>query len=97
MSAHSVFGLARKVAAMLTTEGYMRCFILRRDMDVSGVSGTGVVALGVQFSDGLVVLRWLGEHGSTVIWPSIEDAKAVHGHDGLTQVVWLARDAERAG
>ena len=36
----------------------MRVFALIRDVDVSGVSGTGVVAEGVQFSDGTCVLRW---------------------------------------
>jgi hypothetical protein len=66
----------------------MKTFILYRDKDVSGVSGTGAVAEGVQFGDGVVVLRWRGEHASTVVWASIDDALAIHGHDGLTRVVW---------
>jgi hypothetical protein len=63
----------------------MRRFLLERDIDVSGISGTGVVAEGVQFSDGTVVLRWLGKSPSTVVWPDIEAARAVHGHDGRTR------------
>jgi hypothetical protein len=66
----------------------MRTFTLRRDVDETGVSGTGDVAEGVQFSDDVVVIRWKGEHASTVVWPSIESAMAIHGHDGKTRVVW---------
>jgi len=34
-----------------------RPFVLRRLVDETGVSGTGVVAEGVEFSDGTVALR----------------------------------------
>src|SRR5690554_6928609 len=64
-------------------------FALERSEDVSGVSGEGIVAHGAQFSDGTVVIRWLGERRSTVIWQSLDDAIAVHGHDGRTRAVWL--------
>lgn len=64
-------------------------FNLERHRDVTGVSGTGVVAHGVVFPDGTTVLRWLGDHQSTVVWPSLDDAMAVHGHDGATQAVYL--------
>lgn len=65
----------------------MRRFVLRRDEDVTGVSGTGVVAEGVEFSDGTAVIRWLGQNRSTVVWPDVATAEAVHGHDGRTRVV----------
>ena len=68
--------------------GAPRVFALDRQQDVTGVSGSGVVAHGVQFADGTVVLRWLGEYASTVIWESLEAAMHVHGHDGRTTVVW---------
>ena len=67
-----------------------RTFELHRDRDVSGVSGVGVVADGVAFPDGLSVVRWRGERQSTVVWPSIEDVIAIHGHDGATRLVWDA-------
>lgn len=73
----------------------MRRFVLARSEDVSGVSGTGVVAEGVEFADGVTVLRWLGDHQSTVVWASIEDALVIHGHDGRTVVEWM--DEERVG
>lgn len=66
----------------------MRTFHLQRDEDVSGVSGTGIVAEGVEFSDGSVVIRWAGEHRSTVVWPGIESVEAIHGHGGATRIVW---------
>jgi hypothetical protein len=67
-----------------------RRFILRRQTDPTGVSGTGIVAEGVEFSDGRVALRWsVGEHRSTVIWDSIESVEVIHGHDGQTVPMWL--------
>lgn len=59
-----------------------------RDHDHSGISGVGVVADGAQFPDGTVALRWRGPHASTVLWASLDDAIAVHGHNGATRVVW---------
>lgn len=73
-----------------TTGCLARRFHLVRDHDVSGVSGVGVVAEGVQFEDGVVVIRWCtGDHHSTVVWDSILDALAVHGHGGSTVVEWV--------
>lgn len=73
----------------------MRRFHLLRTTDVTGVSGTGVVAHGCQFPDGTTVIRWNGQHPSTVVWARIEDALHVHGHAGSTQVRWLD-DPEQA-
>jgi len=74
-----------------------RRFYLYRQIDDSKISGTGVVALGVQFPDGVVVLRWLSGNPSTVVWPSLEDAMAIHGHGGHTTAIFLDDDdaAER--
>lgn len=70
----------------------MRMFQLHRDTDVSGVSGTGVVAEGVEFSSGVVALTWLSPWPTSVVFhdrgiPSVE---AIHGHDGRTRIVFLA-------
>jgi hypothetical protein len=65
-------------------------FELHRQVDHTGVSGTGIVAEGVQFGDGRVAMRWTwSEHASTVVWDSVDDAMKIHGHDGATRVVWL--------
>lgn len=67
----------------------MRTFNLVRHNDVSGISGTGVVAQGVEFNDGTVAMRWIvGEHRSTVLWANIEAVVAIHGHGGATELVW---------
>ncbi len=67
-------------------------YVLRRDVDVSGISGTGVVAEGVIFSAAAKstgVTRWRGERGSTVAWDHARDIEPVHGHGGATRVILL--------
>jgi hypothetical protein len=67
-----------------------RTFVLDRHSDVSGVSGTGIVAEGVVFSDGAVALRWPGENATTTTFETgIDGVKAIHGHDGATEVQFL--------
>jgi hypothetical protein len=67
----------------------MKRFMFKRTEDVSGVSGTGYVAEGIEFGDGSVAIRWVGDHPSTAVWDSIEDAIQIHGHGGKTTVEWL--------
>lgn len=67
----------------------MRRFLLRRETDVSGVSGTGDVAEGIVFSDGVCVLRWLRAGGSTAVYDTLAHLEAIHGHQGGTRVVWI--------
>jgi hypothetical protein len=66
-----------------------RRFNLVRHEDETGVSGTGIVAQGVQFSGGKVAMRWTTDTSSTTFFDSIKDVEAVHGHDGKTEVVWV--------
>ncbi len=65
-----------------------RPFALARDVDHSGPSGTGIVADGVRWPDGTVSIRWRGTRPSIVFWESMDDAVAVHGHEGSTRFVW---------
>lgn len=67
----------------------MRRLKLERDEDVTGISGVGTVAYGVQFPDGTIVLRWDTKVRSTVFYDSIEDVITITGHGGRTRVVWL--------
>ncbi|MEV6035995.1 hypothetical protein AB0L65_32910 [Nonomuraea sp. NPDC052116] len=73
----------------------IRRFRLHRVEDVSGVSGTGVVAEGVVFSDGWTVLHWLDREPmnepSIVTWlnKGHEGVVKVHGHNGSTRVEWI--------
>jgi len=63
--------------------------VLDRTQDPSGVSGLGLVAEGVAFTDGAVALRWGSEHRSMGLYSSIEDVEHIHGHGGTTRVRWL--------
>lgn len=64
----------------------MKAFVLVRTEDESGVSGTGVVAEGVQFSSGKCVIAWVTEFRSVAVYDSIEDIVAIHGHNGKTTI-----------
>lgn len=75
----------------------MRTFKVVRDVDVTGISGTGIVAEGVEFSDGNVALRWgdidhespnyqRGVRPTTVLHESVHSVEALHGHGGATHV-----------
>lgn len=66
-----------------------RRFYLYRTEDWSGVSGVGVVATGVQFSDGNCALRWNSEFKSTAVYDDIETVENIHGHGGRTKVMFL--------
>jgi hypothetical protein len=77
----------RRLPGVSVSNG-MKCFVLNRTEDISGSSGTGIVAEGVEFSDGTVALRWLTSHTSTAIYDSMSDLTTIHGHNGTTQVLW---------
>lgn len=69
-------------------EKKMKKFWLKRIEDESGISGTGIVAEGIIFTDGVAVLRWLTAGGSTAVYDDIESVKRIHGHNGKTKVVY---------
>ena len=66
-----------------------RRFALVRHVDYTGVSGIGVVAYGVAFADGQIVLRWCSTHPATSLWSSLNDLLAVHGHGEATSIEWI--------
>jgi hypothetical protein len=87
---------AARVNRQNTTQREPRLFYLVRHSqlvrhsDVSGVSGAGTVAEGVEWSDGSVTLRWRGRWPVTSAWEGgIDAVLAVHGHNGTTEVHWL--------
>jgi len=66
-----------------------RVFYLVRIEDETGVSGTGIVAEGVQWTSGEISVRWLGDYPCVHFWPGgIDHLKRIHGHRGKTKVVW---------
>lgn len=68
----------------------MQTFVLVRQVDETGVSGTGKVAEGAMFSDGTVAMRWLTTVASTTIYPDIAAVELIHGHDGSTKIEWTS-------
>lgn len=81
---------------MATMNGAPRAFVLQRDVDETGVSGTGIVAEGVLFSDGTVSLRWTSDWPTSVVFHDrgMESVEAVHGHGGKTRVVFSEPDRD---
>jgi len=88
--------LSWAIFAVRDHDAYAQPFCLVRETDVSGVSGTGIVADGVAFPDGTVALRWRGGNPTSVVFHDngIESVEAIHGHGGATHIVWLAEDLE---
>ena len=64
----------------------MKYFILKRFEDETGISGIGIIAEGIIWSDGTVAYRWLSDIATTVIADNIEIVKTLHGHDGKTKL-----------
>jgi hypothetical protein len=61
--------------------------LLVRSEDVSGVSGTGDVALVERLRSGILLVRWVAGGGLTV-WANTIALLNVHGHDGRTIIEW---------
>lgn len=73
-------------------------FRLVRLEDVSGVAGTGIVALGYMAPNGKAALFWnvVGKPQNVVIADSFEDL-SVHFHDGRTVVQWIWTESGEYG
>lgn len=67
----------------------MRRFVLVRDVDLSGISGTGQVAEGVVFTDGTCAMRWTTHTCSTCLYAACDDLLTIHGHQGRTRIEWI--------
>lgn len=67
----------------------MRKFVLERTEDVHGVSGVGIVAEGVVFTNGMVALTWLSPFQTVTVFQSLDVLEKVHGHDGRTKPRFL--------
>ncbi|QIS23655.1 hypothetical protein [Nocardia terpenica] len=74
-----------------------RRFVLIRDQDVTGFSGTGVVAVGVAWSDGPAVMRWCVNDlpRTIVVADRLTDIETIHGHDGMGHIRYLDNTERR--
>jgi hypothetical protein len=66
-----------------------RRFVVVREEDVSGISGTGTIAEGIEFADGTCAMRWLTKHRCTGFYDSILVLEHIHGHEGRTKIVFV--------
>ena len=71
-----------------------RVFELIRDEDETGVSGTGKVAEGIEFSNGKCALAWITAYRSVVVYDSLREVEQIHGHNGKTRIVWQGDAAD---
>jgi len=66
-----------------------KVFYLVRLEDPSGVAGTGIVAEGIQFSQGDAQVKWMSKYPCFQWWPKgWKHTGLIHGHGGKTKVVW---------
>lgn len=61
-------------------------FYLQREVDESGVSGTGIVARGVRLLSGQAIMEWQTQHQSMGLYPDLTTLLKVHGHGGKTRL-----------
>jgi hypothetical protein len=66
-----------------------RRFYLKRTVDVSGVSGAGRVAFGIEMPSGKAVIEWLTATSSEGIYNSVDECIKIHGHEGSTEIEWI--------
>jgi len=78
--------MAKKKKKIVTA---MRRFQLHRDEDETGISGTGIVAEGVEFSNGTVAFTWLTHQHCVNIYSSMKTVEEIHGHGGKTRIVYV--------
>lgn len=78
----------------MNTKSNIRRFCLNRKEDETGISGTGIVAEGVEFTNGAVVMTWYSPHRCVNVYESIKTVYELHGHDGKTEVVWIDKIKE---
>lgn len=75
----------------------MRVFYFNRIKDISGVSGTGRVADGVEFDNGRAAVCWRTPTSSIEIWQSLSECMQVHSHGDATQIVFVDDELKQRG
>lgn len=81
---------------------HIQRFKLVRNKDETGVSGTGVIGVGVEMPDETAVFMWTNDtnpngpdtnENSVYVYPGgMHDVREVHGHNGNTDVIWIDDD-----
>lgn len=56
----------------------MRKFNMYRTNDETGVSGTGCIIEGAEFTDGTIVVKWLNSLSSIGIYKNLDEFLRIH-------------------
>lgn len=69
----------------------IRRWIMVRNEDISGVSGTGLVAAGVEFATGGVAGSFVSKYPGCFTYPSMSILQHVHSHEGAhdTKIIYV--------
>lgn len=81
--------------AASSTPPKLRRFYLNRIRDESGVSGTGIVGVGVIFPSGHAVMEWTSTRTGIPgfeFHTNLDNLVAIHGHGGATEVKFYDGD-----
>lgn len=78
-----------KVKVATAKNSYMRRFVLNRREDATGTSGTGIVAEGIEFSNGQIAIHWISQLESVNVYANAKVLDKLHGHDGRTTIEWI--------
>jgi len=83
------------VRRWLTRHREPRIYLLVRKEDVSGISGVGVIAQVVEFSDGRAVMHWPENKAeekpeTTTVFPDLRAIRKLHGHGDKTVLVKIS-------
>ena len=65
-------------------------FTLVRDLDITGVTGTGEVAYGVRFPNGSCVLCW-EKYGTHSIYKNIDQLIEIHCYRNNAIIHWVEK------
>ncbi len=65
----------------------VRPFYFKRNEDKSGISGTGIVAVGVILPSGKCVIEWITFLSSVNMYQNFDHVKKIHGHEGSTEII----------
>lgn len=63
-------------------------FYLLRHTDGTGLSGTGIIAVGVVWPDGQAHMQWISFKKSFEMHDSVENLIDIHGHNGATELIY---------
>jgi hypothetical protein len=66
----------------------IRTFYLNRITDISGMSGTGIIAVGSVYPNGEAHMLWVSFKSSFELHKSVDALMDIHGHNGATVLVW---------